>query len=124
VLLSQKLSVQTLFSSTSSHFFLKVNERLESKRTNGLRLFILQGYGLTETSPTTHIQPWTGSHKIGSIGLLLPNLEARLVVDDSGEIDAEEGQPGELWLRGSSVMKVRRNIYHSLARRVEEHRLQ
>ncbi|XP_006461225.1 acyl-CoA synthetase [Agaricus bisporus var. bisporus H97] len=82
-----------------------VNGRLESKRTNGLCLFTLQGYGLTETSPTTHIQPWTGSHKNGSIGLLLPNLEARLVVDDNGEIDAEEGKPGELWLRGPSVMK-------------------
>jgi hypothetical protein len=46
--------------------------------------------------------------KIGSIGTLLPNLEARLVVDGDGDgnIDAEQGQPGELWVRGPSVMKV------------------
>ena len=46
--------------------------------------------------------------KIGSIGTLLPNLDARLVVDGDGDgnIDAEEGQPGELWLRGPTVMKV------------------
>lgn len=67
------------------------------------------GYGLTETSPTTHVleTPYAIS-KIGSIGTLLPNLEARLVVDGdgNGNIDAEEGQPGELWVRGPSVMKV------------------
>jgi len=37
---------------------------------------------------------------------MLPNLEARLVVDEEGAVDAEEGQPGELWLRGPTVMKV------------------
>lgn len=44
--------------------------------------------------------------KMGSIGILLPNLEARLVDDDEGKIDAKEGQPGELWIRGKTVMKV------------------
>ena len=38
-----------------------------------------------------------------SVGLLLPNLEARLMLDD--ERDAEPGQPGELWLRGPTRMK-------------------
>lgn len=84
-----------------------VKERLEAKRTNGIPLYVLQGYGLTETSPTTHLQPESGAHKSGSIGVLLPNLETRLVVDGEGdgEIDAEEGQPGELWIRGPNVMK-------------------
>lgn len=41
--------------------------------------------------------------KIGSIGVLLSNLEARIVMDD-GE-DAKEGEPGELWLRGPTIMK-------------------
>jgi 4-coumarate--CoA ligase len=68
-----------------------------------------QGYGLTETSPTAHLVPIQyGPRKMGSIGVLLPNLEARLVADENGEVDAEEGQPGELWLRGPSVMKVKR----------------
>ena len=64
---------------------------------------------MTETSPTTHVlqAPYAIS-KIGSIGTLLPNLDARLVVDGDGDgnIDAEEGQPGELWLRGPTIMKV------------------
>ena len=42
--------------------------------------------------------------KAGTVGLLLPNLEARLVVDDTR--DAEEGEPGEFWLRGPTVFKV------------------
>ena len=67
---------------------------------------ITQGYGLTETSPSSHILPASGAHKYGSVGLMLPNLEARLVVDEEGGVDAEEGHPGELWLRGPTVMKV------------------
>lgn len=68
-----------------------------------------QGYGLTETSPTTHILPIDDAQrKVGSIGILLSNLQARLVADDEGgkEIESEEGQPGELWVRGPVVMKV------------------
>ena len=71
------------------------------------------GYGLTETSPTTHILPvqdWL--RKVGSTGVLLPNLEARLVRDDTSSADgknvedAKPGESGELWIRGPSVMKV------------------
>lgn len=65
------------------------------------------GYGLTETSPTTHLLTvGEADRKMGSIGILLPNLEARLVEDDAGAVDAEEGKPGELWVRGRTVMKV------------------
>lgn len=67
------------------------------------------GYGLTETSPTTHLLPVPDAlRKIGSIGILLANLEARLLVDGDGkgDIEAAEGQAGELWIRGPTVMKV------------------
>ncbi len=47
--------------------------------------------------------------KVGWVGSLLPNLEARLVIEDAE--DADEGQPGELWIRGPSVMKVRSVLY-------------
>jgi 4-coumarate--CoA ligase len=44
--------------------------------------------------------------KVGSIGILLPNLEARLVASDEDDIiDAAPGEPGELWVRGPTVMK-------------------
>jgi acyl-CoA synthetase (AMP-forming)/AMP-acid ligase II len=44
--------------------------------------------------------------------VLLPNLEARLVIADSSSpegkegTDAKSGEPGELWIRGPTVMKV------------------
>lgn len=64
---------------------------------------------MTETSPTTHlVPPSKGADKIGSIGVQLPHLEIRLVVDGDGDglIDAAAGERGELWVRGPSVMKV------------------
>ncbi|KAF8633434.1 hypothetical protein AX17_004604 [Amanita inopinata Kibby_2008] len=85
-----------------------VSKRLLAKRGGKGNVTVLQGYGLTETSPTTHMIPFHEAvRKVGSIGVLLPNLEARLVVDGdgTGEIDAEEGQVGELWLRGPTIMK-------------------
>lgn len=42
--------------------------------------------------------------KAGSTGVLLPNLEARLV--GGAGVDVNAGEPGELWLRGPTVMKV------------------
>lgn len=48
--------------------------------------------------------------KMGSVGPLLASLEARIVVDDEGEIDAKEEQVGELWIRGYAVMKARSSI--------------
>ncbi|KAF7351179.1 4-coumarate--CoA ligase-like 7 [Mycena sanguinolenta] len=92
----------------------QVKDRLLSKRKGPTKLAVTQGivcpplssshmlrfagYGLTETSPTTHVlAAEDADRKMGSIGPLLPNLEARLVEDDEGKIDAAEGQPGELW---------------------------
>lgn len=64
-----------------------------------------KGYGLTETSPTSHLLSLVDSErKVGSVGQLLPNLEARLVLDDGK--DAKEGDAGELWIRGPTIMKV------------------
>ncbi|KAL0955979.1 hypothetical protein HGRIS_002158 [Hohenbuehelia grisea] len=85
-----------------------VKDRILARRGGKGEFSVTQGYGLTETSPTCHCLPAHDSErKMGSIGLLLPNLEARLVVDGEGDgnIDADEGQPGELWLRGPTIMK-------------------
>ncbi|KAH9006616.1 AMP binding protein [Lactarius hatsudake] len=73
----------------------------------GATVDITQGYGLTETSPVTHLLPAKdGVRKVGSIGILLPNLEARLIAsDEDNVIDAAPGEPGELWVRGPTVMK-------------------
>jgi acyl-CoA synthetase (AMP-forming)/AMP-acid ligase II len=65
---------------------------------------VVQGYGLTETSPVTHVIRPDGENRPGSIGQALPNTECRLVDPESGQ-DVDEGEPGELWIRGPQVMK-------------------
>jgi acyl-CoA synthetase (AMP-forming)/AMP-acid ligase II len=65
---------------------------------------VIQGYGLTETSPVTHVIRPDGENKPGSIGPPLANTECRLVDPESGE-DVGEGERGELWIRGPQVMK-------------------
>jgi 4-coumarate--CoA ligase len=69
------------------------------------RLRLSTGYGLTETSPTMMIVPrqYTVA-KIGSAGTLMAGLEVRLVGED--DEDTPVGGPGEIWVRGPSIMKV------------------
>lgn len=64
---------------------------------------------MTETSPVSHFLPFPDSlRKAGSVGLLLPNLQARIVLDVDGDVtDVGEGEPGELWVKGPTVMKAR-----------------
>jgi len=65
---------------------------------------VLQGYGLTETSPVTNGWPSTGTAVVrGTIGPLLPSTEAR-IVDIATGADMGPGEPGELWIRGPQVM--------------------
>jgi acyl-CoA synthetase (AMP-forming)/AMP-acid ligase II len=63
---------------------------------------IRQGYGMTEASPGITLVPEDGFRDVpaGSVGMLLPSTEARLVDPATGE-DAPEG---ELWVRGPQVM--------------------
>lgn len=61
--------------------------------------------GLTETSPFCTVTPVNATEQdYGSIGLLLPNLEARLVNEDDKDIEAGKDERGELWIRGTNVM--------------------
>ncbi|WP_353113774.1 AMP-binding protein [Microbacterium sp.] len=70
---------------------------------------VVQGYGMTETSPAVNLIPAerTDIDK-SSIGPLVPNTEARLVDPDTGlDVEAPTGgpsAPGELWVRGPQVM--------------------
>ena len=73
-----------------------VAERIDTK--------VIQGYGLTETSPVTHVVRPDGENRPGSIGTALPSTECRLVDPETGE-DVGEGERGELWIRGPQVMK-------------------
>ena len=67
---------------------------------------IVEGFGLTETTPVTHINPFAGgARKVGSVGLSISDTEARIVDLETGLNDMPAGQPGELIIRGPQVMK-------------------
>jgi long-chain acyl-CoA synthetase len=65
---------------------------------------LVEGYGLTEASPVTHANPPGPDNRPGTIGLTLPDTEARIVDPDSGAAVAD-GSVGELVVRGPQVMK-------------------
>ncbi len=65
---------------------------------------LVEGYGLTEASPVTHANPIYGQRKTGTIGVPLPDTEARIVDLHTGE-DAPVGAIGELAVRGPQVMR-------------------
>ena len=70
-----------------------------------LRTKVVQGYGLTETSPVTHYHPHDGDlEKLESVGPPAANTECRLV-DPLTQQDVAAGERGELWIRGPQVMK-------------------
>ena len=64
---------------------------------------VIEGYGMTETSPLTIFNPVGGKRKPGTIGLPLPNTEVRLVDPATGS-EVEPGQAGEICVRGPHVM--------------------
>ena len=67
-----------------------------------LKVPIKQGYGLSETSPTTHTQPWeTWDKCIGAVGRLLPNQTVKYMSPEEEEVPT--GEVGELWIKGPNV---------------------
>ena len=66
---------------------------------------VVEGYGLTETSPVTHINPIYGKRKFGSIGLPIPDTDCKIVDLDDPEKEVKPGEPGELCMAGPQIMK-------------------
>ncbi len=66
---------------------------------------ILEGYGLTESSPVTHVNPVQSKRKAGSIGIAIPSTDARIMDLETGTKEQQVGQPGELVIKGPQVMK-------------------
>jgi len=64
---------------------------------------LVEGYGLSETSPVTHANPVNGLNKEGSIGIPFPDTLA-VIVNDEGKI-LPIGEVGELAIKGPQVMK-------------------
>ena len=65
---------------------------------------ISEGFGLSETSPVTHSNPLMGRRKPGSIGVPLPDTDAKVVDIETGTQLVPPGETGELALAGPQVM--------------------
>jgi len=64
---------------------------------------LLEGYGLSETSPSVSISPAHLTEFNGFVGLPIPNTEISIRDDDGKEV--KRGEPGEICVRGPQVMK-------------------
>lgn len=64
---------------------------------------ILQGYGISETSPVVSMTPLDQPEFLNNVGLPVRGTEIRLV--DAQQQDVKVGQPGEIWVRGPQVMQ-------------------
>lgn len=91
-------SIKTLMSGAAP-----LGAELADKVAERLDCNVIQGYGMTETSPVTHIIRPDGENRAGSIGMELEDTECRIVDVESGE-DVDDGERGELLIRGPQVM--------------------
>jgi long-chain acyl-CoA synthetase len=64
---------------------------------------LVEGYGLTEAGPVTHSNPLYGLRKVGTIGVPIPNTDAKIIDLITGE-ELPAGKIGELLVRGPQVM--------------------
>ncbi|WP_055482002.1 long-chain-fatty-acid--CoA ligase [Sphaerimonospora mesophila] len=66
---------------------------------------ILEGYGLSETSPVASFSPYGEEPRVGSIGVPIPGVEMKLIRDDWSEVSGGPEEVGEIAIKGHNVMK-------------------
>ena len=63
----------------------------------------MEVYGLTETSPLSHANPWRGKAKAGSVGLPVPDTDCKIVDVADGTKEMGLGESGEILLKGPAA---------------------
>jgi len=98
-----------------------LGEALADEVKERLNCRVVQGYGLTETSPVTHVYntTLTDTDKLSSVGPAIPNTEVMVVDVKTGE-QLGRNQNGEIWMRGPQVMKGYLNNPDATAATVDE----
>lgn len=71
---------------------------------------VFEGYGLSEAPTATHCNPLLGENRTGSIGLPLPDVDARIIDLDDEETVLSPGEIGELVVKGPQVFKGYHNM--------------
>ena len=67
-----------------------------------LKVTVLEGYGLTETSPVISVNTIEGGSVVGSVGPVLPDVQLK-IVDEQGQA-VRQGEVGEIFVKGETVM--------------------
>jgi acyl-CoA synthetase (AMP-forming)/AMP-acid ligase II len=93
-------SVRLVFSGAAP-----LGEEMARELSRKLGCPVVQGYGMTEASPVTHLSPTRNAPmKPGSVGLIVPNTEVKIADVVTGA-DVAPGKEGELWIRGPQIMR-------------------
>ena len=101
--LAQKYDLRSIEACISGSAPLPVEVATEFERlTHGGK--VVEGYGLTEAAPVTHCNPILGRRKVGTIGVPLPDVDAKIVDLETGTRDLPVGEVGELVVRGPNLM--------------------
>ena len=111
-----KISAIQTFWSIGPSLAQEVLENFEKK--TGRR--VNEGYGLTEASPLTHLHPFLGERRPKSMGIPLPDTDAKIVDPQNGKTELPPGKTGELLIRGPQVMKEYWNRPEDTARVLRE----
>lgn len=97
-----------------------LGENLTTTCSDRLNCVIKQGYGLTETSPVTHMCSEIREEiKYGSVGRCIPNTECKIVDLETG-VALGPNKEGEIWIRGPQVMKGYLNRPEATANTVDK----
>jgi acyl-CoA synthetase (AMP-forming)/AMP-acid ligase II len=79
---------------------------LQERVAKAMGVPVIQGYGMTELSPATHLDFGDSvRNRPGSVGRLTADTEEKIVDVETGETEVAPGEPGELLVRGPQVMK-------------------
>lgn len=99
---SGEVSLSSIRACVSGSAPLPAATKREFERLSGGKL--LEGFGMSEAPTATHVNPVYGENRQGSIGLPLPDIDARIVSLDDGETDVPVGEVGELVISGPNIM--------------------
>ena len=98
-----KFNVKSIRACVSGASGLPVEVQKKFQDITGARL--VEGYGLSESSPVLTANPIFGENRIGTIGLPWPDTEIKIVDIETGEKEMPQGESGELIAYGPQVMK-------------------
>ncbi|SVD36712.1 uncharacterized protein METZ01_LOCUS389566, partial [marine metagenome] len=73
------------------------------KVEEALKVSVIEGYGLTETSPVIAVNTFKDGSFPGSVGPIIPNVEVKII--DESEKEKSTGEVGEILVRGKTVMQ-------------------